>query len=223
MSEKLECVVSEPKGKATATVIWMHGLGADGNDFVPVVPALGLPESMAVRFIFPHAPVREVTVNGGMPMRAWFDVYQMGARRDINTQDLLNVSQSVMDLIASEEQKGIPAERIFLFGFSQGGAVGYQTALTYPRRLAGLAAMSTYRIDADKPASQAVDANRDLPIRVNHGDWDSVVPAALGREAFDSLIAQNLNAEWLSYPMDHEVCLPQIQDLGKWIIEVLEK
>lgn len=222
MSNSLEYIVKEPQQPATASIIWMHGLGADGHDFVPVAPAMNIPADLPVRFIFPHAPMREVTVNGGMPMRAWFDVYRMGGRRDINENDLLEVSDQVADLIAAEEEKGIASQRIFLFGFSQGGAVGYQTALRYPRPLGGLAALSTYRINAEAETSLPNTANQQLPIIVNHGDWDSVVPSALGKEAFDSLIKQGLQATWKTYPMDHEVCLPQIEALGQWVVEQLK-
>lgn len=218
----LEYIEVNPVGEPTAAVIWMHGLGADGNDFVPVVPALGLPEDLAIRFVFPHAPMREVTVNGGMPMRAWFDVYRMGAQRDINSTHLLEVSESINQLIAEQEEKGIPSERVILIGFSQGGAVGYQTALRHEKPLGGLAALSTYRIDAEAATSLPVEASKTLPILVNHGDWDGVVPAALGKEAYESLEKQGLKANWVTYPMDHEVTLPQMQDLGRWIKSVLE-
>lgn len=218
----LEYIEINPVAEPTAAVIWMHGLGADGNDFVPVVPALGLPEDIAIRFVFPHAPMREVTVNGGAQMRAWFDVYRMGAQRDINSSHLLEVSESVKQLIIEQEEKGIPSERVILIGFSQGGAVGYQTALRYEKPLAGLAALSTYRIDAEAETSQPVAANLSLPILVNHGDWDSVVTTALGKEAYESLGEQGLKAKWVTYPMDHEVTLPQMQDLGRWINSVLK-
>lgn len=218
----LEYIEINPASEPTAAVIWMHGLGADGNDFVPVLPALGLPEDLAIRFIFPHAPMREVTVNGGLPMRAWFDVYRMGAERDINSDHLLEVSQSINQLIAAQEEKGIPSERVILIGFSQGGAVGYQTALRYEKPLAGLAALSTYRIDANAETSKPVAANLDLPILVNHGDWDGVVLTTLGREGYESLGPQGLKAKWVTYPMDHEITLPQMQDLGQWIKSVLK-
>lgn len=216
----LEYVEITPKVEPVATVIWMHGLGADGNDFVPVVPHLGV-DDIPIKFIFPHAPMRNVTVNGGMPMRAWFDVYAMGAKRDINHQDLLEVSESVADLIEAEQQQGIPADKIILIGFSQGGAVGYQTALRYSKKLAGLAALSTYRIASDDERSQPLAPNMSLAILVNHGDSDAVVPTVLGKEGYDSLIQQGLKADWVTYPMDHEVCLPQIQHLGQWIRKVL--
>ncbi len=218
----LEYVEVNPAAEATAAVIWMHGLGADGNDFVPVLPALGLPKELAIRFIFPHAPMRNVTVNGGMPMRAWFDVYKMGAERDINSGHLIDVSESVKALILAQENLGIAAERIILIGFSQGGAVGYQTALRYDKPLGGLAALSTYRINPEAATSVPAETNKKLPVLVNHGDWDGVVTKELGYEAYESLLGQGLDATWKTYPMDHEVTLTQMQDLGVWIQSVLK-
>lgn len=215
--ELLSCVELNPEAPAVASVIWLHGLGADGNDFVPVVPALNLPADVPVRFIFPHAPVRPVAVNGGMPMRAWFDVYSMGATRDANDDDLTASSEDISRLIEREEERGISSDRIFVFGFSQGGAVGYRAALRYPRKLGGLAALSCYRINADEPQSLGTEANKSLAILVNHGEFDQVVTFALGREGYESLCAQGYQPQWQAYPMGHEVCMEQIENLSAWL------
>lgn len=215
--DELECIEIEPAQPARATVIWLHGLGADGNDFVPVVPELQLSPGLAVRFILPHAPVRPVTINGGMAMRSWYDILSMGSTREINEAHLRAAATAVSALIEREERRGVPSERILLVGFSQGGAVGYRAALRYPRPLAGLAALSTYRISPELAESQALPANRQLPVFIAHGESDSVVPVQLGRLACQSLQQQGFDPQWHSYPMDHEVCLPEIRALGAWI------
>ncbi len=221
MSDYLSCVEIEPATPAVATVIWLHGLGADGNDFVPVVPELQLPESLPLRFVFPHAPVRPVTINGGMPMRAWYDILSMGDSREVNEAQLNRSKEQVDALIDREQQRGIAADRILLIGFSQGGAVAYQSALRSPHPLAGLATLSTYRIKAALPENQALAHNRSLPVFTAHGEWDAVVPRNLGRQGFESLQAEGLEPAWHSYPMGHEVCLAEIRDLGDWMQRIL--
>ncbi|OMH25706.1 alpha/beta hydrolase [Motiliproteus sp. MSK22-1] len=221
MAETIPCIEVEPKSTAIASVIWLHGLGADGNDFVPIIPELGLPSDLPVRFIFPHAPVRPVTVNGGMPMRAWYDILSMGRARDINDSHLYEACDQITQLIGKEEQRGVSSDRILLVGFSQGGAVAYQSALRYPRSLAGLAALSTYRIKPELPEHQATTANHNLPVFVAHGEQDGVVPVELGRQGFESLCLQGFDPVWQTYQMGHEVCFQEIQTLSRWMQQAL--
>ena len=221
MAEAIPCIEVEPSSTAVASVIWLHGLGADGNDFVPIIPELGLPADLSVRFIFPHAPVRPVTVNGGMPMRAWYDILSMGRSRDINDSHLYEACEQITQLIKREEQRGISSDRILLVGFSQGGAVAYQTALRYPHSLAGLAALSTYRIKPELTENQAVSANQNLPVFVAHGEQDEVVPVELGHQGFDSLRQQGFDPVWQTYQMGHEVCFKEIESLSRWIQQVI--
>lgn len=220
-NELLRCVEIEPQQPATASVIWMHGLGADGSDFEPVVPALELPESLPVRFVFPNAPHQPVTVNGGWVMPAWYDILEMKLERKIDVPGLLRSCQQIEALIAREIERGIPAQRIVLAGFSQGGAVAYQTALCYPQRLAGLLTLSTYVATADLIRSDRSDANRDLPILIAHGEQDDVVPMALGTQAVSLLESMNYQPQWQTWPIDHSLCLEQVQAIGRWLEAVL--
>jgi phospholipase/carboxylesterase len=217
MTTCLPCQTTEPQGAVRASVIWLHGLGADGGDFVPVVPYLELPADAGVRFVFPNAPVRPVTVNGGMRMPAWYDILEMNIDRKIDQASLDISAQQIGDLIEREIAAGVPSERIFLFGFSQGGAVAYHTALRYPKKLGGVAALSTYLATADRMASEMDAANADLPILICHGSLDDVVPLQLGQRAREALQTLGLAPQWLDYPMGHEVCLPELQQLGAWL------
>jgi phospholipase/carboxylesterase len=196
-------------------VIWLHGLGADGHDFEPVVPALPLP--FAVRFVFPHAPVRPVTVNGGMPMRAWYDI--LGWGRNVR-QDAAGVQASaaaVTRLIDREIARGLPAQRIVLAGFSQGGAIALHTALREPRRLAGVLALSTYLPLADTLAVERSAASTGLPIFMAHGSEDPVLPLALAESSRRDLEAAGYSVEWHVYPMAHSVCAPEVAAIGAWL------
>ncbi len=205
----------------TACVIWLHGLGADGNDFVPIVPELRLPESLRVRFVFPHAPARAVTINNGMRMRAWYDI---SAADLTNRADLAGVRQSqaaLEALVARERTRGIPAERIVLAGFSQGGAIALYTGLRHAERLAGIMALSTYLIAPDKLATEASAANRSVPIFMAHGTADPVVQFQWAEASKRMLEAAGYAVEWHSYRMEHSVCLEEIQALGAWLRTVL--
>ncbi|MCG8612063.1 MAG: alpha/beta hydrolase, partial [Pseudomonadales bacterium] len=175
----------EPAQEATASVIWLHGLGADGHDFEPIVPELGLSENHGVRFIFPHAPAIPVTINGGYVMPAWYDILEMNIQRRVDESQLRISAQSIRAFIERELNRGIPSERIILAGFSQGGAVAYETALTYPKPLAGLLALSTYFATADSITLS--DANKALPISIMHGTLDPIVPEMLGQQAYQVL------------------------------------
>lgn len=216
-----DAIVMTPTVPPTASVIWMHGLGADGTDFVPLVPELGLPDDVAPRFIFPNAPVRPVTVNNGMPMRAWYDIYSRGVRDREDDAGIEASAAAVQALIDRECAAGIRAERIVLAGFSQGGAIALQTGLRSPRSLAGILALSTYLPLAATLAAQASAANRAVPILMCHGTYDPIVPVELARKSCDILTAQGYTPSWLDYPMQHQVCAAEIGAISQWLVRVL--
>lgn len=219
-----ECLTIETGDAPDAAVIWLHGLGADGHDFEPIVPELAFPSAPAMRFLFPHAPVRPVTVNGGMRMRAWYDIlnFDAGGRQD--EAGVRESAASLNALIARERERGIAAERIVLAGFSQGGAVALHTALRYREPLAGLMALSTYlplasRL-ADEIGDEASSQPRSLPIFMAHGQFDPVLPIDLGRESRRTLESAGFNVEWRDYPMAHAVCPDEIADIRSWLARV---
>ena len=206
----------------THAVIWMHGLGADGHDFEPVVDELDLDRLPPTRFVFPHAPERAVTINGGYVMRAWYDI--LGTDFSGRREDAAGVVESaaqVEALIARENARGIPDSRIVLAGFSQGGAIALYTALRHPQRLAGVLALSTYLPLADRFAAGAAAANRDVPIFMAHGVADPVVPHDFGRRSADFLAAAGYPLAWRSYRMEHSLCLDEIRDIEDWLARVL--
>ena len=222
MSKYLDAVIVEhnPANKAiNRAVIWLHGLGASGHDFEPVVPQLGLDADMAVRFIFPHAPNRPVTINGGMVMPAWYDILEMSLERKVDVNQIEESAQQIEDLMAREVERGVKPEHIVIAGFSQGGAVAYHVALGYRERLAGLMTLSTYLATNDNISYS--DANKDMPILIEHGTHDPVVPAILGEQAKQLLSEKGYNVAYHTYPMAHQVCMPQIQNIGKWLNKVL--
>lgn len=197
------------------SVIWLHGLGADGHDFEPIVPELRL--GSAARFVFPHAPVRPVTINGGMAMRAWYDIlsFERGAAED--AAGIRASAAAVTELIDAEIERGMPGERIVLAGFSQGGAIALQTALREPRKLGGVLALSTYLPLASTLAAERSSANSAIPIFMAHGTADNVVPLALGESSRRGLEALRYRVEWHAYPMAHSVCLEEIVEIGAWL------
>lgn len=211
----LPCVEVEPTHTADCTVIWLHGLGANGHDFEPLVPQLALPPKREVRFVFPHAPVIPVTVNGGYPMPAWYDILEMSLDRQIDSKQLCQSAEAVQNLVEREVERGIDSRRIILAGFSQGGAVAYQAALTCPRPLAGLLVLSSYFATADTlvPAT----ANRDLPILIQHGTLDPVVPESLGSRAARQLGALGYPVEYQTYTLEHGVGPQQLPALNQWL------
>lgn len=202
-----------------AAVIWLHGLGADGHDFVPIVPELVLPQDMRVRFIFPHAPHLPVTINGGMVMSAWYDIYEMSINRKIDTDQILASAKAVRDLVDQQIGQGIDSKRIILAGFSQGGAVAYQTALSCDLPLAGLMTLSTY-FATEKTITYHPE-NAALPIHISHGTQDNIVPHILGQTAHDTLKQQGYAPEFSTYPMAHSVHPNQIRDISQWMQKVL--
>ena len=219
MADLLEAIELESgPGPATA-IIWMHGLGADGSDFVPIVPELELPASLPVRFVFPHAPVRPVTVNQGMRMRAWYDVKIEGGVRH-SDPDGVRASQSAIEaLIARERARGIAAGRLFLAGFSQGGAMALHTGLRHAERLAGIIALSTSLPLPETVAAEAAPANRDTPIFMAHGTGDPMIPLERGTGSRDALAGLGYRIEWHQYRMPHSVCAEEIADVSRWIQE----
>ncbi|SDM18350.1 phospholipase/carboxylesterase [Franzmannia pantelleriensis] len=211
-----ELVIEPSSGQpANACVILLHGLGADGNDFKPLVPALNLPASLAVRFVLPHAPRMPVTINGGMQMPAWYDILEMNLGRRVDEAQLRTSAARVHRLIDAEIARGIDSRRIILAGFSQGGAVAYEAALTYPQPLGGLLALSTYFATADSIAPS--EANRELVIEAHHGSFDPVVPESLGKEGAERARAMGHPVNYRRYPMQHSLCPQQVADIGPWL------
>ncbi len=215
--ESEESVVLEPASTADAAVIWLHGLGADGHDFVPIVQELRLPQSMAVRFIFPHARPRPVTINNGYVMRAWYDITGLGADRKEDDAGIRESAAVVNGYVEQQNALGIDTKRIVIAGFSQGGAIALQAALRYPARLAGVMALSTYLPLRDTVAAEAAPANRDVPILMCHGLRDGMVPATLGQASRDLLQGLGYQVQWQAYPMEHSVCMEEVLDISKWL------
>ncbi len=220
-SELLECVEIDPGKKPTASIIWLHGLGADGHDFEPIVPELGIPESLPVRYVFPHAPMRPVTLNGGMVMRAWFDILEAGFPRRVDMQGFLESVGHLDRLIAEEHERGVPHERIVLAGFSQGGSIALHTGLRYGKPLAGILALSTYLPTLDSLAEGRCQANADIPIMMAHGFMDPMVPLETAQEARDELVRLGYRVEWSQYPMGHTVCPDEIDSIRSWLVRLL--
>ena len=218
MSGLLETLEIETGASPRAAVIWLHGLGADGHDFEPIVPELGLPAAPTLRFVFPHAPLQAVTINGGAVMRAWYDITGDGR------QDAAGIRASqarVEALIARERARGIAARSIVLAGFSQGGAVALQTGLRHPERLAGILALSAYLPLPDTLAHEASEANRGVPIFMGHGTEDPLIPLSWATRSRDHLVALGYAIEWREYQMPHSVCAEEIEDVGRWLSGIL--
>jgi phospholipase/carboxylesterase len=215
--ESADAVVLAPATPATASVIWLHGLGADGNDFVPIVPELRLPPGLALRFVFPHAPMRPVTINNGMRMRAWYDIKELSASGAADEAGIRESAAILAKFIQRERDAGIAANRIVVAGFSQGGAIALHAALRHPERLAGVMALSTYLPLRATLAAEAAKANHDLPILMCHGSFDPVLPLQLGSTSRDLLLAAGYPVEWKEYPMQHQVCIDEIRDIAAWL------
>ncbi|HET7561525.1 MAG TPA: alpha/beta hydrolase [Rhodanobacteraceae bacterium] len=217
MPTPLSTIERETAPNPRHAVIWLHGLGADGNDFVPILPQLVPPEWPPLRFVFPNAPVRPISVNGGLPMRAWYDI----AGFDLSQkQDEAGVRASIAEvdaLIAREVARGVPESGIVLTGFSQGGAIALATGLRHARTLAGIVALSTYLPIAEVTQAECSAANAATPIFMAHGTFDPVVPQYLGERSRDRLREWGYTVDWHSYPMAHQVCPPEIADLGEWL------
>ena len=212
----MDAIEVETGSPPQAAVIWLHGLGADGHDFEPIVPELNL--RRAVRFVFPHAPVRAVTVNQGMRMRAWYDILQFGG----GAEDQTGVRDSQRMVEELVRQQPVPAKRVVLAGFSQGGAIALQTALRYPERLAAVMALSSYvPLAASLPAEKSA-ANQDIPIFMAHGRYDDLIPLHRAQTSRDFLQKLGYKVEWHDYPMAHSVCADEIVDIRRFLEGVLE-
>lgn len=221
MPQELQVITLEPKSAATASVIWLHGLGADGHDFEPIVPALNLPSDHAVRFKFPHAPIRPITINGGMEMRGWYDITQQGLDREVDEQGIAESAEGVASIISDEMAAGISSRQIVLAGFSQGGAIALHLGLRFEHRLAGILALSTYLPNPERLASEAHESNRDCPIFVGHGRHDPLVPETFGEQTTQVLGDAGYSVEYKTYPMEHAVSAEEISDIAVWLKRVL--
>jgi phospholipase/carboxylesterase len=219
--DTLPTVEIDPLQPATASVIWLHGLGADGRDFEPIVPQLQLPSSLPVRFVFPHAPHRPITVNQGYVMRAWYDIVAMDVTRGEDAPGIAASQSALEALIARERARGLAASRMVLAGFSQGGAIALHTALRHTDRLAGVLVLSGYLPLAQSLAAEAAPANADVPIFMAHGSADNVIPLWLAKRSREALLAAGYQTEWHTYSMGHGVCLDEVLDIGSWLRRVL--
>lgn len=215
MTTLLPCEELNPATVATASVIWLHGLGSNGHDFVPIIPQLQLPATLAIRYVFPHAPSIPVTINNGYTMPAWYDLLELGVERRFNAAQLLASAAAVHALIDREVERGIPSDRILLAGFSQGGAVNFQAGLTYDKPLAGMLALSTYFPTAD--AVVVHPANAGLPILLCHGTEDNVLPMQMAENTSMYLTRLGLHHDFCTYPMAHQVCPEQLIDIADFI------
>jgi len=214
----MEAIEIQTASKPAASIIWLHGLGADGHDFEPIVPELKL--AKPVRFVFPHAPVRPVTINQGMRMRAWYDILQFGGGPEDDAG--IRASQRMIEKLISEEKgKGLPAAKIVMAGFSQGGAIALQTALRYPERLAGVLALSAYLPQAASLQSERSPANQGIPIFMAHGRYDDIIPPRRADESRKLLEAAGYRVEWHEYPMPHSVCAEEIADIAAFLARIV--
>jgi phospholipase/carboxylesterase len=222
MSEGLlPAVEIDPRGAPRFSVIWLHGLGADGHDFEPIVPALGLPEEARARFVFPHAPMRSVTINGGYVMRAWYDIKTLDLDRMVEEEDLETSRQQLVAWIRHEEASGVPSERIVVAGFSQGGAIALYGGLQYEEPLAGIVALSCYHPVPRFIRERSSKANAAIPIFMAHGTHDPIVPLRLAEETLASLRECGYQPEFRTYPMPHSVSPEEVEDIGGFLSDRL--
>lgn len=218
-SQGIEVIPSIP---AIGSVIWLHGLGADGHDFLPIVSELHLPERLPLRFVFPHAPLRPVTINNGYVMRAWFDIYSMKIEQRIDEKGIQESVQHLEKLIENEEKNGISSENILLAGFSQGSVIAMITGLCFSKPLAGILALSGFLPDSQEIFDKTSPANRSIPIFVGHGTEDTIVPFALGQITINALAKRGYPVSPHSYPMPHSVCAEEVKDISAWMKEVYQ-
>ena len=218
----LDCITLDPPSSATACVLWMHGLGADGNDFVPVVPELGLPRNHSVRFVFPNAPSMPVTINGGYVMPAWYDIASAEIDKRADEAGVRKSQAAITELIADQRAKGIASERIVLAGFSQGGVIALQTGLRHSEKLGGIMALSTYLACVESVGTEASPANRDIPMFMAHGSMDPVIPVTLAKLSKARLETHGYKIEWHEYGMPHSVCAEEIEAIGAFLTRALK-
>ncbi len=219
MTALLETVEQETGADPRWTVLWLHGLGADGHDFAPIVPELARAEWPALRFVFPHAPMRPVTINNGMRMRAWYDIVGMDFSNRADEAGIAESIAQVEALIAREAGRGVAAERLILAGFSQGGAITYSVGARREAPLAGLVALSTYLPNAEKLGTFATPASKRQPLFAAHGLGDPVIPLQYGQASAEALGVAGYDVQWQTYPMGHQVCAEEIRDLGDWMTQ----
>ena len=213
-----ECVEVTTGENPVGSVIWLHGLGADGHDFEPIVPELHLPAELPLRFVFPHAPVRPVTINGGMSMRAWYDIVSLDAEGRADGKGVYESTALLEGLIAREIDRGIDAKKIVIAGFSMGGAIAINTALHSKESLAGLMALSTYLPLPSEVAAST--GGRDLPVFMAHGSFDPMLPMQWGQASAEKLKETGFAVEWHDYPMAHAVCPEEIRDIREWLLKI---
>ena len=218
----LHSIELDPEQSPIGSILWLHGLGADGHDFAPIVPELNLPKSLPLRFIFPHAPLRPVTINNGYVMRAWFDVYGVSLDMEIDEEGIARSVTLVNQWIEDEINRGIPANKIVLAGFSQGAVIALHAGLRYPKRLGGILALSGALPAAEKVFAEKSQANATVPIFIAHGSEDTVIPMLLGQASAQILEKQGYPTTWRSYKMPHSVCNEEIQDIAQWLSTTLK-
>tara|TARA_B100001093_G_scaffold499920_1_gene549723 strand:+ start:2011 stop:2718 length:708 start_codon:yes stop_codon:yes gene_type:complete len=222
MSGGFESIIKEPDhGEANACVIWLHGLGADGYDFVDIVPSLRINKTYKIRYIFPHAPVRPVTIQGGLPCRAWFDIFQIDRLALEDKSGIIQSTQSLIAMIDQQVKIGIPHKKIVLVGFSQGGALAQYAAMHIGHQLAGVAGLSAYLPLQDHISQD--DLSKELPVFLAHGTYDPVVPCELGKSGIPLWKSLNCSVDWYEYPIEHTVCPEELEDLSQWINGILTK
>jgi phospholipase/carboxylesterase len=217
MTSELSTIEIQPTAAHQYSVIWLHGLGADGHDFEDIVQELHLNAMPHIRFIFPNAPIQPITINGGMEMRAWYDILVMQLAREVDINGIYQSAKLIEQLIEREQNNGIVTENILLAGFSQGGVIALHAGLRYPQKLAGIIALSSYLPTLPQLANEASIANKDTPIFMGHGILDSIVAVESGKAVFDSLHTQSYNIQWHDYLMEHSVCVEEIDHLSSFI------
>ncbi|NOR79597.1 MAG: alpha/beta hydrolase fold domain-containing protein [Methyloprofundus sp.] len=221
MPSILTCIEIPASSTPLYSVIWLHGLGADGHDFESIVPELSLNKAEHINFIFPNAPIQAVTINGGMHMRSWYDILSASLDREVAVDDIYDSSAQLAHLIQDEVDKGIKTENILLAGFSQGGVVALHTGLRYPQKLAGIMALSTYMPTTEQLKTERAPANNETRIFMAHGTMDPVIHPQIAKDSFSRLKVMDYPISWHEYPMQHSLCLEEINDISAFINRVL--
>lgn len=222
-ADLLDCLEINPDLDPLACIIWLHGLGADGYDFEPIVHELRLPKSLALRFVFPHAPERPVTINAGMVMRAWYDIFPPSFAGHIDLEGIIESTELLKSLVARELRGGFSSDQILLAGFSQGGAIALHTGLTHENKLAGIMGLSTYLPSLDLVEKERSEANKEIPIMMAHGADDPMIPMSKALTTRRALVKLGYSVRWHDYAIQHEMCMEEINDIRTWLIEVLGK